>query len=170
VPALFALDQNFPLPIVEGLRDWLEADAQLAPIAEIHDEMATLDDWQVLLALHTDARSWDGLITTDARMLNLPRELAVLCQTKLTLVVAVAAGHDPIKATGLVLAHISNVCRRTRPDRAQVWRLATVARDADDPWEYLDRAARRRDETASEAFARERLSESDLGRSPLARG
>jgi hypothetical protein len=123
-----------------------------------------------LLALHTDARNWDGLITTDARMLNLPRELSVLCQTKLTLVVAVAAGHDPIKATGLVLAHISNVCHRTRADRAQVWRLATVARHADDPWEYLERAAQRRGETANEAFARERLSERALRRSPLGEG
>jgi len=170
VPALFTLDQNFPQPIVEGLRDWLEADAELTPIADIHREMATLDDWEVLLALHTDARAWDGLITIDARMLNLPRELAVLCQTKLTLVVAVAAGHDPIKATGLVLAHISNVCQRTRTDRAQVWRLATVGRDADNPWDYLDRAARRRGDTANAAFARERLSEQALGRSPLGRG
>jgi hypothetical protein len=170
VPALFALDQNFPQPIVEGLRDWLEADAELAPIADIHREMATLDDWQVLLALHTDRRSWDGLITTDKGMLNLPRELTVLCQTKLTLVVAVAAGHDPIKATGLVLAHISNISQRTRTDRAQVWQLRTVARDAEDPWTHLDRAARRRGETARQVFARERLSERGLERSPLARG
>jgi hypothetical protein len=164
---LYALDQNFPQPIVDSLRDWLEADAELTPIAEVHPDMATLDDWQVLLALHTDERPWDGLITTDARMLNLPRELAVLCQTKLTLVVAVAAGHDPIKATGLVFAHISNICQRTRADRAQVWRLATVARDADNPWNHLDRAARRRGETASEAFARERLDDRALRRSPL---
>lgn len=167
MPRLFALDQNFPQPIVDSLRDWLVADAQLAPIAELHPDMATLDDWQILLALHTDRQPWDGLITTDARMLNLPRELAVLCQTKLTLVVAVAAGHDPIKATGLVLAHISNVCQRTRTDRAQVWRLATQARDADDPWNYLDRAARRRGETAKQAFDRERLSAKGLRRSPL---
>lgn len=167
MPRLFALDQNFPQPIVDGLCDWLEADAELAPIAEIHSGMATLDDWQVLLALHTDERPWDGLITTDSRMLNLPRELTVLCQTKLTLVVATAAGHDPIKATGLLLAHISNICARTRTDRAQAWRLATVSRDADDPWDYLDRAARRRRETARDVFGRERLPKSALSRSPL---
>ncbi len=167
MPRLFALDQNFPLPIVDSLREWLAADAELVPIAEIHPDMATLEDWEVLLALHTDERPWDGLITTDASMLSLPRELAVLCQTKLTLVVAVAAGHDPIKATGLVFAHISNICTRTRPDAAQVWRLATTARPADDPWEYLGRAARRRGETAQQAFRRERLSADALTRSPL---
>jgi hypothetical protein len=168
VPRLFALDQNFPQPIIDGLQDWLEADAQLIPIADIHPRMATLDDWEVLLALHADARSWDGLITTDARMLSLPRELAVLCQTKLTLVVAVAAGHDPIKATGLVLAHISNICRRTRGDKAQVWRLQTTSRAADDPWDYLGRIARRRGETTQSTYSRERLAESELRSSPLA--
>lgn len=164
---LFALDQNYPLPIVESLREWLAADADLVPIAEIHPGVATLEDWEVLLALHTDCRAWDGLITTDASMLSLPRELAVLCQTKLTLVVAVAAGHDPIKATGLVFAHISNVCQRTTREKAQVWRLATTSRPADDPWEYLGGVARRRGETAQQAFARERLSDDELSRSPL---
>jgi hypothetical protein len=164
---LFALDQNFPLPIVDSLREWLAADADLIPIADVQSGMATLEDWEVLLALHTDKRGWDGLITTDSSMLSLPRELSVLCQTKLTLVVAVAAGHDPIKATGLVFAHISNICSRTRPDTAQVWRLATAAKPAEDPWEHLGRAAKRRGETAQQAFARERLDANELTRSPL---
>jgi len=167
VPRLFALDQNFPQPIVESLRDWLESEVQFVPILDIHPAMATLDDWEVLLVLHTDERPWDGLVTTDVRMLNLPRELAVLCQTKLTLVVATAAGHDPIKATGLIFAHISNVCQRTRPDRAQVWKLATTSRDADDPWHYLEQAAKRRGQTAQEIFRHERLSKQALARSPL---
>src|SRR5437588_890465 len=123
---LFALDQNFPLPIVDSLREWLAADADLVPIADVHSGMATLEDWEVLLALYTDKRGWDGLMTTDSSMLSLPRDLSVLCQTKLTLVVAVAAGHDPIKATGLVFAHISNICARTRADTAQGWRLASA--------------------------------------------
>jgi hypothetical protein len=118
MPRLFALNQNFPLPIVDSVHEWLAADADLVPIVDVHSGMATLEDWEVLLALHADKRAWDGLITTDSSMLNLPRELAVLCQTKLTLVVAVAAGHDPIKATGLVFAHISNICSRTGPDTA----------------------------------------------------
>ena len=164
---LFALDQNFPLPIVDSLRAWLAADADLVPIADVHSGMTTLEDWEVLLALHTDKRAWDGLITTDSSMLSLPRELSVLCQTKLTLVVAMAAGHDPIKATGLVFAHISNVCSRTRPDAAQVWRLAATAKPAEDPWDYLGRAAKRKGETAQQAFARERLAADDLTRSPL---
>ena len=71
---LFALDQNFPQPIVDGLRDWLKADVELVPIAKIDNRLATEEhDWRILLALHNDERPWDGLITTDD-MTALPRE------------------------------------------------------------------------------------------------
>lgn len=167
MPRRFALDQNFPEPIVEGLADWLAQDAELVPIRQIDQRMATLDDWEVLLALHAASVHWDGLITTDANMLSLPRELAVLCQTKLTLVVAEAVGHDPIKATGLVLAHVSRICEQTNPDKAQVWRLRTSTKPADDPWEFLRRAGERRGTTANELYATERLSGAQLTQTPL---
>lgn len=167
MPRRFALDQNFPEPIVDGLADWLAPDAELVPIRRIDARMATLDDWEVLAALHADEADWHGLITTDAKMLSLPRELAVMSQTKLTLVVAEAVGHDPIKATGLVLAHIGRICEQTRPDVAQVWRLRTSTKPADDPWDYLTRVAERRGTTAQAMFANERLSKDQLRRSPL---
>ena len=119
------------------------------------------------LALHFDNSEWDGLITTDAKMLSLPRELAVLCQTKLTLVVAEAVGHDPIKATGLVLAHITRICEQTRPDTAQVWRLRTSTKPAEDPWIFLERVAERRDTDAQALYSSERLTKAKLRRSPL---
>ncbi|MDP9262464.1 MAG: hypothetical protein M3O89_10875 [Actinomycetota bacterium] len=167
MPRRLALDQNFPEPIVDGLADWLASDAELVPIRRIDDRMATLDDWEVLLALHSDNSEWDGLITTDAKMLILPRELAVLCQTKLTLVVAEAVGHDPIKATGLVLAHITRICEQTRPDTAQVWRLRTSTKPAEDPWSFLERVAERRDTDAQALYSSERLSKAKLRQSPL---
>lgn len=163
----FALDQNFPEPIVDGLADWLASDAELTPIRRIDERMATLDDWEVLHALYTDDLQWDGLITTDAKMLSLPRELVVLCQTKLTLVVAEAVGHDPIKATGLVLAHISRICNQTRVDAAQVWRLRTSTKPAEDPWGFLTRAAERRGIGADALYGDESLSAEQLQHSPL---
>jgi hypothetical protein len=87
VSRLFALDQNFPQPIVEALAQYI-FEAELVPIAEIDERLATLDDWEVMLTLHHHERPWDGLITTDANMLVLTRELAVLMQTKLTLYAA----------------------------------------------------------------------------------
>ncbi len=164
---LFALDQNFPQPIVDGLRDWLEPHVELVPIAHIDNRLATVkDDWRILLALRNHERPWDGLITTED-MTALPRELAVLCQTKLTLVIAVSAGHDPVMATGLVLAHISNICNRTRPDRAQLWRLRTVGKDAEEPWDYVTKLANRRGVTPQDLYGKEKLTDSQLAGSPL---
>ncbi len=127
-----------------------------------------LDDWQVLLGLHHHREPWDGLITTDDGMLNLPRELAVLMQTKLTLVVAQGSGHDPVKATGLVLAHLPWICQRTRPDQAQIWRLSTRPAPHLDPWHALTRVADHRNEAAADLYAANRLSEVGLARDPLA--
>ena len=85
--------------------------------------MPDLEDWELLVALHHDASPWDGLITTDSSMLNQGPELAALIQTKLTLVVAVESGHNPVKASGLLFAYLGGICKRTRPDAPQVWTL-----------------------------------------------
>lgn len=109
---LFALDQNFPQPIVKVLQDF-QADAELVPVSASDARMAELDDWQLLLALHHHERPWDGLITTDSSILFQPLELSVLIQTRLTLVVALEVGHNPVKATGLLFAHLAGICKRT---------------------------------------------------------
>lgn len=49
---LFALDQNFPQPIVKVLQDF-QTDEELVPLGAIDPRMAELDDWQLLLAMHT---------------------------------------------------------------------------------------------------------------------
>ncbi len=59
---LFALDQNFPQPTVDGLREWLAPQVELVPIARIDNRLATVqDDWRILLALRNHPRPWDGL-------------------------------------------------------------------------------------------------------------
>jgi hypothetical protein len=106
MPRLFALDHNFPQPIVAVLGEF-QADAELVRIDEIDPRMADLDDWELLLALHHHVKPWDGLITTDSSMLTQGPELAALLQTKLTLVVAMEAGHNPVKASGVCCSHTS---------------------------------------------------------------
>lgn len=120
---------------------------ELVPLRHIDERLPTCDDWQVLHGLHVHERPWDGLITTDHDMLSLPKELAVLCQSRLSLVIAVAAGHDPIKATGLVLAHISGICSQTRPKIPQIWRLRTTAKPPEDPWDFITKIASRQGAT-----------------------
>jgi hypothetical protein len=166
VRRLFALDQNFPQPIVDALAEYI-VEAELVPLARVHERLATLEDWEVLLALHHHGRGWDGLITTDANMLALPRELAVLMQTKLTLVVSKESGHDPIKATGLLLAYLPGICQQTQPGKPQVWTLRAVQRAADEPWEKMEQLARRHATTAAKLYATNKLSSKEMQHDPL---
>jgi hypothetical protein len=167
MPRLFALDKNFPQPIVGVLSDF-QADAQLVPLDRIDARMSTLDDWELLLALHHHSDAWDGLITTDSSMLAQGRELATLIQTKLTLVVAVASGHNPVKASGLLFAYLAGICQRTTPERAQVWRLNAANRPHEEPWEFLKRFAEHNGRSADEVWAELKLSAAAMARNPLA--
>jgi hypothetical protein len=166
VPRLFALDHNFPQPIVDVLLEFQE-DAELVRIDAIDPRMPDLDDWEILLALVHHARPWDGLVTTDSSILNQPLELAVLIQTKLTLVVVQAAGHNPVKACGLLFAHLAGICKRTRHDRPQVWTPAAAERRNGEPWEILKRVADHRNEDATALFDTHRLSPAQLTVDPL---
>ena len=167
MPALFALDQNFPEPIVDAL-DAFIPEAELVPLREIDPLLtADMDDWEVLLALSHHPQAWDGLVTTDSGILNLPKELAVLMQTKLTLVVAEAAGHDPVRATGLVLTHLSWIAKKTNPSEAQLWRLSANNRPARDPWEALRRVADHQNRDVDALWREARLTKAELAVDPL---
>lgn len=167
---LFALDQGFPLPIVDSLSEWFEPEAQMVPLGEVDDRLTSaVDDWEILLALHHHPDRWDGLITTDSGMLDLPRELAALMQTKLTLVDCLAVGHDPVRATGLLLTNLSSVCQQTRPDQAQAWALGGGRkRPPEDPWDYFARIAEHRNVSVGDLRQEWWLSPKELATNPLA--
>jgi hypothetical protein len=167
VQRLFALDQGFPQPIVEALSPWI-TEAELVPIREIDRRLAAdMDDWEVLLALHLHERPWDGLITTDSSILNLPREMSVLRQTNLTLVAAHDSGHDPLKASGLLLAHLPWICSATTPDRGQYWKLSTRNQPAKDPWEALERIADHQNLDVEYVWRESRLTRVQMATNPL---
>ena len=163
----FALDHNFPQPLVAKLGPYFP-EADLVPIEQIDPGFATLDDWDVLLALHLLGGP-AGLVTCDASMLDLPRAVAVLVQTKQALVVTEGVGHDPFRATGLLLTHLSSVCKRLKPGSGQVWRLSASEKRPDDPWKELTRLAGREKLSPPELYERERLSAVELLTNPLTR-
>jgi hypothetical protein len=149
---LFALDQNFPEPIVAALRLALECD--LIPVREISEEMPKLDDWDLLIRLREHEREWDGLITCDNSMLNESRAMAALQHTGLTLAIADGQGHNPVRATGLVLLHLDHICNQTVRNRAQIWVLRGVQKPAESPTAYLAKIAHREKMTVEAVLAR----------------
>jgi hypothetical protein len=138
---LFALDQNFPEPIVDALKMAMDC-ADLVPVREINADMPKLEDWELLVRLRQHDREWDGLITCDADMLNESRTMAALHRTGLTLVIADGQGHNPVRATGLVLFHLDHVCKETVRNRPQVWILRAVQKPPESPTRYLEKIAR----------------------------
>ena len=140
--ALFALDHNYPAPIIEQAMPYLSG-VELAFIEDIDGRLPEFEDWELLLALHHHPRQWDGIISNDTSMLDQERELAVLGYTHLTLVAPVAAGHDPIRSTGLVLAHIEDIAARTTPRKPQVWRLPGRTGGGHHPDQFLDKLAKK---------------------------
>jgi hypothetical protein len=164
---LFALDQNFPESIVTALDEYI-VEAELVPVRLIDPQLSELDDWELLLALHHHERPWEGLITTDRGILSQPRELAVVRQTNLTLVVAQDAGHDPIKATGLLFIHLGWICRETSTDKPQVWSLTAKNRPGVDPWEWLEKIANHTGRLVDDVWAEGQLTKAELDEDPLA--
>lgn len=140
--ALFALDHNYPAPIIEQAMPYLSG-VELAFIEDIDGRLPEFEDWELLLALHHHPRQWDGIISNDTSMLDQERELAVLGYTHLTLVAPVAAGHDPIRSTGLVLAHIEDIAARTTPRKPQVWRLPGRTSGGQHPDQFLEKLAKK---------------------------
>jgi hypothetical protein len=167
VRRLFALDQNFPAPIVKVLERY-QTDVELVRLPEIDRRLGALDDWEVLLALHLHERQWDGLITTDTSMLNQPLELSVLIQIGLTLVAIREAGHNPVKASGLLFAYLPGICQRTEVGKAQLWTPAAANRLATEPWDALKRVAEHQHTDATTLFNDHQLDPIRLSRDPLA--
>lgn len=163
----FALDEDFPDTILEALQ-WGVTEADLVPMRHLDQRLRGLDDWELLLALH-HMQDIDGLITTDSGMLSLPRELAVIHQTNLTLVVVERAGDDPIRAAGLLLVHLPHICKKTVRSTGQIWKLNAQNKNHESPWDELGRIAKHSHQSVGQLFQKHRLSKKVLGESPLSR-
>lgn len=161
----FALDEDFPDTIIDALGLGVP-EAELVPIRHIDPRLRQMDDWKLLLSLH-HLGEWDGMVTTDARMLKLPRELAVLHQTNLTLVTIEQAGHDPIRAAGLLLVHLPTICRKTVRSTGQIWKLNAQVKNHDEPWKELQKVAHHLSLSVNHLFHAHRLSRKELLWNPL---
>jgi hypothetical protein len=161
----FALDEDFPETIIDALGIGIP-EVELVPVRRIDPRLRQMDDWELLLSLYHLAE-WDGMLSTDSSMLNLPRELAVIHQTRLTLVAVEEAGHDPVRAAGLLLVHLPAICRKSVRSTGQIWKLSAQNKNHDDPWEELKRIAHHRKTNVSQLFRDHMLNRAELQRNPL---
>jgi hypothetical protein len=161
----FALDEDFPETIIEALGLGI-SEAELVPIRLIHPRLRQMDDWKLLLSLY-HLGEWDGLMTTDTRMLSLPREVSVIHQTRLTVVAVEEAGHDPIRGAGLVLVHLPTICRKSVRTKGQIWRLSAANKNHDDPWEELLKIAKHLSLSPQDLYQTARLSPEEMESNPL---
>jgi hypothetical protein len=126
-PLHFVLDHNFPYQVVHGL-DWppylrLSALRDVAP--HLVDES---DDWRILLALAAMG-DIDGYITNDPDLLNGADELVALTRTHLALIMTAGVGHNPLRASGLLMTYLSEIAKQVQNQtarRAVIFRLSAA--------------------------------------------
>ena len=162
-PRRFALDHNIPAPALVPFGTMMPF-VKLTPVAEIDPAFAELDDWELFVALHRHERRWDGLVTCDAALLKLPKEMTVLSQTALTLVVAEGQGHNPVRAVGVLLCHLRHICWQNQASRPQVWRLGVKQKAHEVPRVYLEEIAERRKTTVQALVEEHRIDPAELRR------
>ncbi len=146
-----ALDANFPEPILEALADYIQ-DIRLVPLDEIDGRLQDLDDRQLIIALHQLGYTW--LVTNNYKMLDNPYELAAVLKTKMTVFAIKGAGDDMLRATGALLLDLPPAVKRVSKGGAagRVFRFAPRSPTPRDPWDFMKKAAARREEPVNELY------------------
>lgn len=131
-----ALDQNFPTPLMRALADYLPGELELESLRRIDARLSELDDRTLFLALHH--LGWQGLVTNNYKMLDVPAELAAIVRTQAVVVAVEGLGHDPLRAVGALLLELPGLPSRVRPRRSNVFRLAYRRRPPEDGRKYFE--------------------------------
>lgn len=117
-PWKVALDQNFPLPILKAVQQWLPVGVD--HVSAIHPGCGKRDDWQLIVALA--CRGYTTLVSNDYHIVYEPRVLPAAHKTRLTLVTVESVGHDMIRATGALLLDLEAVLRKHVKGKSRVFR------------------------------------------------
>lgn len=160
--ALFALDEGFPDTIFK-LIDLLPG-IELVPLRKADTRLVgNSEDWAVLLRLHQ--LGYDGFLTTDGRMIEDPKVVAVLHQTRSTLVAFMETGDDAIRASGLALLHLKHISLSSVPTAPQLWVIRPPQKKASKrAWDQMGELASQHGISAQQLFNTQRLPDDDLER------
>jgi hypothetical protein len=162
-----ALDQNFPTPILDKIAPYLQ-DVEFVALRHIDSRMTTLDDRQLIIALHQS--KWAGLVTNNYRMLENPSELAAIVATKLSVFAVAGVGDDPIRPTGAVLLDLPAAIKKLDTRKAQVFWMKPRNPPPEDPRELFRRLAVRRKTTYEALMAEVVVPPTELRTPVLAEG
>lgn len=117
-PPRLALDHNFPTPFLRALDTYI-VDVELITLRDIDARLPTLDDRQLVIALHQ--LGFPGLVTNNYKMLKNPKELAAIIATRLTVFAIEGVGDDPLRATGALLLDLPGALKKMDTRRPQVF-------------------------------------------------
>ena len=157
-----ALDQNFPTPLINAIRDYLPTDLEVRSLREIDHRLSDLEDRPLFIALHQ--LGWNGLITNNYKMLDVPSEIAAIVKTKAIVIAVEGLGHDPLRAVGALLLELPGLPERIRPRTSNVFRLAYRRRLPEEAWAYFQRAAQRLDQDPNNLWRRVGVTDAELTR------
>ncbi len=156
----FALDEGFPDTIFK-LADLLPGIDLVALRSADSRLVGNSEDWAVLLRLHQ--LGYDAFLTTDGRMTEDPKVLAVLHQTRSTLVSFLETGHEAIRASGLTLLHLPYIAKSNVETLPQLWTLRPPQKkDAKKAWDQIGEVASRHAISAQQLFNTQRLTDEEL--------
>lgn len=155
-----ALDQNFPTPLINAVREYLPDDMTLTHLSMIDSRLSTLSDRSLFIAL--SQLGYDGLVTNNYKMLDVPEEVAAIVATKAVVVAVAKLGHDPLRAVGALLVELPGLTQRLKAGVSNVFWLHYARRQPVDAWEYLSSAADRLGRSPDALWAEVRLTDEEL--------
>ncbi len=160
-----ALDQNFPTPLIEAVSGYLPTEVSLSHLTGIDRRLSLLTDRELFIALKQ--LGYDGLVTNNYKMLDVPEEVAAIVKTKAVVVAVEALGHDPIRAVGALLLELPGLSVRVRPNAANIFRLNYARRPPQDAWLYFSAAAARLSRTPGDLWDEVKVTDNEMARQLL---
>jgi hypothetical protein len=155
----FVLDENFPETVIPFVALHVPQ-VRLVPWKDVDRRLEAKSDPELIRALWQ--AGYPGAITLNWRMINFLDVLAMILQTRFTLIALEDAGEMPIQAAGLLLLHLPYIAKEFRPGVPQIWRLR---RRPASP--TFDDHVRRLERQLNDSIDAYRLSEADLHRPVL---
>ncbi len=149
---IFVLDQNFPRQVAN--LPW-PPELVLVRLNEIDNRLCSeTEDWEILLELE-HLGTVHGFITNDANILRSSREMLALSYSRLSLVATDGVGHDPLKASGLVMVHLSDAARDS-PGTAMTYLLRPSGKSTLSPGRRITQIAGHQSSPRAEVVGRDR--------------